>query len=219
MNTLLANITGPWLLKIVGAVAAALLVFAIVQTVRIEGVWCRYSENKPACLIEGFKQQVQILRFDLRMETARADTEAAKHEATKLAYREAQEEAARIQAEVVAREVARQKGITDAMRKDYRQRIAALNARADRLRAQLRSEEGGASPSGSPYPVRVPVNAGSATRIDDASACQRFPARDVDTELTCRQIATEQAIQLDALIEWVWQQMGSGNKNRREPPK
>jgi hypothetical protein len=195
------------LLKIVGVTLGVVFLFAIVQTVRIEGVWCKYSQDRPRCLVEGFKQQVQILRFDLRMETARADTEAAKHEATKLAYREAQEEAARIQAEVVAREVARQKEITNEVRRDYSRRIADLRARAERLRAQIRSQEDGGGASGSAYPVRVPIHAGTATRIDDPSACQRLPARDVDTDITCRQIATEQAIQLDALIEWVRRQV------------
>lgn len=187
--------------------AGLLLLLAVVgcttQTVRLEGFqikvplighigpqgWKPYAQE-----LEG---KVRVIRIDLEMAEAR-------HLATKRAYLEAQEEAARQQAEIIAREVARQERITDAVRKDYQQRIAALRARADKLRAEARANSEGAAGG-----VRMPADAQAAGGIDEAPDCQRFPAPDVETDLACREIATAQAMQLDALIDWVRRQFGS----------
>jgi hypothetical protein len=201
-----ANLFSGLTAKIFGGVALALLIFASVQTARIEGIWCGEGE-KPSCIIRGFKQELQIVRIDLAEAEARARAEASKHKATKQAYREAQEEAARMQAEIVAKEIARQERITDAVRKDYQQRLAALRARADRLRAQAEAA-GGGSASGSSGQVRVPLNAGAAAGTGEAPRCDYVPAPDLGTEIRCREIAEEQAIQLDALITWVLKQVG-----------
>lgn len=134
----------------------------------------------------------------------RVQAEKDAHAATKRAYREAQEEAARIQAEVIAAEIERQEGITANVRKDYQQRLAALRARADRLRAEARAGADGASGE-----VRMPAESETSGRADAAPDCQRFPAPDLETDLACREIATAQAIQLDALITWVREQTGN----------
>jgi hypothetical protein len=187
----------------IAAVVAVLLLATVgcaTQTVRLEGFrislpligdigpkgWRPYAIE-----LEG---EVKTIRIDLVESRAR-------HAASKRAYAEAQEEAARMQADIVEREVARQERITDEVRKDYQQRIAALRSRADRLRA-----EAGAGVAGSPDQVRVPADANAAARTDEAPDCQRLPAPDIETDLRCREIATEQALQLDALIQWVLRQ-------------
>lgn len=193
--------------KVFGGLFLAAAAFATVQTVRIEGVWCNDDPDKPSCIVRGFKQELQITRISLAEAEANHRAEAAKHKATKQAYRDAQEEAARLQAEAIERVVARQEEITDAVRQDYQQRIAALRARADRLRREAEANRGGGA-AGAAGEVRMPENGDPATRIDDPAVCQEIPARDLSTEITCRQIAEEQATQLEALIAWVQQQLG-----------
>lgn len=195
-------------LRILAVVLAAVALFAVIQTIRIEGVWCNDDPDKPSCIIRGFKQELQITRISLAEAEANHRAEVAKHKATKQAYRDAQEEAARMQAEAIERVVAKQEKITDAVRQDYQQRIAALRARADRLRAQAEAAAGGTSAAGAPDHVRLPQDGSAARGIDDPARCQEIPARDIETEITCREIAEAQATQLEALIAWVEKQLG-----------
>jgi hypothetical protein len=187
--------------------SALLLLVAVVgcstQTVRLEGFqvklpligtigpqgWKPYAKE-----LEG---EVRSIRIDLELSEAR-------HIATKRAYEDAQAEAARMEAERLARVVARQEEITDEVRQDYSRRIADLRARAARLQAQARAGAGGASGG-----VQLPETGGPASGIDDAPRCNALPAPDLATELNCRAIAEEQAIQLDALIQWVSRQLGA----------
>ena len=194
-------------LRILGGALAAAAIFAAIQTVRIEGIWCS-DNDRPACLVRGFKQELAIVRIDLAEAEAYGRTEAAKHKATKQAYREAQEEAARIQAEIIEAEVARQERITDEVRADYQQRIAALRARAERLRREAEAAARGSGVAGDAYPVRVPLAGDPATGTDEAPDCASIPAPDAMTEIRCREIAEQQATQLDALITWVQMQLG-----------
>lgn len=195
-------------LRIVLALLAAMTVFAAIQTVRIEGAFCSdvSGREKPRCIIRGWKQEVQIIRIDLAEAEAYGRAEAAKHKATKQAYRDAQEEAARMEAEHLARVVAEQQEITDAVEADYRQRIAALRARADRLRAQAEAAARGTSAAGSPGDMQLPEASDTTSGTDAAPDCAAFPAPDLNTEIRCREIAEQQATQLDALIEWVARQ-------------
>jgi hypothetical protein len=197
-------------LRILAGVLAAVALFAVIQTIRIEGVWCSDVDagEKPACLVRGFKQEITIIRIDLAEAEARARAEAAKHKATKQAYREAQEEAARIQAEIIEAEVARQERITDEVRASYQQRIAALRARADRLRREAEAAARGGGSAGSAYPVRVPLTGDPAPGTDEAPDCATIPAPDTLTDIRCREIAEQQATQLDALILWLERQIG-----------
>lgn len=165
-------------------------------------VWCGIAVVA-AVLFYGSHREAQGYAEAEGIWKPRVQAERDAHAATKRAYREAQEEAARIQAEVIAAEIARQEGITANVRKDYQQRLAALRARADRLRAEARTGTEGAADQ-----VRMPAEAGSAARANDPSDCARFPAPDLETDLVCREIATAQAIQLDALITWVREQTG-----------
>ena len=196
-------------LRIVGGLLAVAAVIAAIQTVRIEGVWCSDAapDEKPRCLMKGFKQEVQVYRFTLSKVAASRDAEIAKHKATKDAYRAAQIEAAELEAKRLASVVAHQEKITDEVASEYRQRIAALRERVDSLRAQARAAAAGSGAVGAPGGVAMPGASDTAARIDAAPDCQRFPAPDPLTDLECRRIATEQATQLDALISWVSRQM------------
>jgi hypothetical protein len=175
----------------------------VTQTIRIEGLQLRApfigtigprGLKKDAQELEG---EVRSIRIDLELAEAR-------HIATKRAYEDAQAEAARMEAERLARVVARQEEITDEVRQDYSRRIAELRARAARLQAQARAGAGGASGG-----LQLPETGDPASGIDDPAACQEIPARDVKTDIACRAIAEEQAIQLDALIQWVSRQLGA----------
>jgi hypothetical protein len=184
--------------------SALLLLVAVVgcstQTVRLEGFqvklpligtigpqgWKPYAKE-----LEG---EVRSIRIDLELAEAR-------HIATKRAYEDAQAEAARMEAERLARVVARQEEITDEVRQDYSRRIADLRARAARLQAQARAGAGSAS-GGLP----VPETGDPAARTDAAPDCRALPAADLNTEIRCREIAEQQATQLGALIEWVERQ-------------
>ena len=195
-------------LRILAGVLAAMTLFAVIQTVRIEGAFCSdvSAREKPSCIVQGFKQEVQIIRIDFAEAEAYGRAEAAKHKATKQAYADAQAEAARMEAERLARVVAEQQEITDAVEADYRQRIATLRARADRLRAEAIAARGGTSAAGAPGDMQLPEAGDTAARADEAPDCRAFPARDTMTEIRCREIAEQQATQLDALIDWVAQQ-------------
>jgi hypothetical protein len=191
--------------KIFGGIALVLLAFATIQTIRIEGVWCGDGE-RPKCLIRGFKQELRIIRINLAEAEANARAEAAKHKATKEAYIAAQAKAAEMEAARIARVVARQQEITDEVKTEYRRQLAAVRARANRLRAQLEASGGGGSGS-APGSLRMPEASEAPAGADEAPDCQAFPARDALTEIRCREIAEQQAHQLDALITWVEKQL------------
>lgn len=201
-----AFFTGKGLKLSLGALALV-TVFATVQTIRIEGVWCSdvAAGEKPACIMRGFKQEVQVIEIDLAEAEANWRAEVAKHKATKQAYRDAQEEAARMEAERLARVVARQEEITSEVESDYRQRIAVVTARAERLRRQAQAGDGNGA-AGTPGYVQLPEAGDPAARADEAPDCRPFPARDPLTEIRCREIAEAQATQLDELITWVERQ-------------
>lgn len=195
--------------KIFGGLFLAAALLAGIQTIRIEGVWCGDGDEKPACLIRGFKQELQITRINLAEAEAYGRAEAAKHKATKQAYRDAQEEAARVQAEIIAAEVARQERITDEVRADLQQRIADLRARADRLRREAEAAARGSGAAGASGDLRLPQAGDPARGTGEAPRCHGLSGtRDALTQIECDRIATEQAMQLDALITWVQRQMG-----------
>lgn len=184
--------------KIFAGLAAVLLTGLIVQTVRIEGAFCRdvAPGEKPRCVIQGFRQQLAVVRIDLVAARARTEAEITKHQATKRAYREAQGEAARIEAERLARVGRQQQEITDDVVSDYHRRLDAARADARRLRA---TTEAGASAAGARDQGAVSGPGTAASGSAEAPGNRRLP-------LDERLIATEQALQLDALIDWVERQ-------------
>ena len=173
------------------AVGLSLAGMAAVQTVRIEGLKIWPVE------IEGLKDREGRLAGERDKAMAGRDSEAAAHRATKVAYRTAQDQAARREAERLARVTTKQQEITIAVSQIYRERLAAARNAAERLRRQAvrtRADAGSPSRAGD-----VPGLSGPAGRPDEAAGNDRLPVDQIDRNL----IATEQAIQLDALIDWI----------------
>ena len=198
-------------LKIALGALALVTIFASIQTVRIEGVWCSDVEagEKPACIIRGFKQELQVVRIDLAEAEAYGRAEAAKHKATKQAYREAQEEAAIAEAARLARVVAEQKEITSEVEADYRQRIAALRARADRLRREAEADRGsGAVGAANKFEVSTSgyPSSGTYENADCNAVFAGYVAGEVaplDDRIRCGEQAEKEAVAHEALIGWV----------------
>lgn len=183
-NGMIAGIFAPLWTRIFAGLSALLLIGFITQTIRIEGFW----------LIVGFKEENAILRIDLSKARAATEAEIAKHEATKKAYRDAQAEAERMEAERLARITAQQERINNDRLAAYSSRLSAARAAADRLRAQAGARAGAV---GAPGCQQVPDDGHSAGAAD--------PACDRGFLIEERLIATKQAIQLDELITAVEQ--------------
>lgn len=137
------------------------------------------------------------LRHQLARAVAATAAERASHQRTKDLYRMAQETARRMEAQRALRVATEQRRITDEVESDYRARLAAARDLAGRLRAEARTRTDRA-PGGQPVPA-VPATPGGP----DAPTGDGLPDPD---EIDWRLKATEQAIQLDALITWVGQQ-------------
>lgn len=209
LGGIVARMTAPIVAKILGGVAAAAIAFGLVQTVRIEGAFCRDVKvgEKPACVVRGFKQEIATIRIDLDQVRAHRDLEVEKHKATKRTYAEAQREAERLEAERLARVEAQQKEITDDRFQSYERRLAGARADAARLRDRLRA--GGAGAGGAAAGLAVPGFPAAAGEADGA------PGGD---GLSRALIATAQAIQLDELISWIEDQARIDNTASRATP-
>ena len=117
--------------------------------------------------------------------------ERAAHAETIAVFKKAQADAEAVQAHNLARVAKAQKDVTDETLDDYNRRVADLRARYKRL-----LEQGNRSASGNPDLPAVP----NATSGTDAAAQQDgLSSADALT-------ASEQALQLDALITWVARQ-------------
>lgn len=199
--------------KIFLATTIAAAAFGAAQTVRIEGVGCSTPKpgEKPACLLRGFKQDVQVIRIDLEAAEVRGFAERMAHQQTKLDYRAAQADAQRLEHDRLAAVSAHQKEISDAVAETYRARLADARARAEQLRndaGQGGAPAGGAS-SGQPVPAAVPGTA----RAAEATGDRGLPVAAADWRL----VATEQAIQLDELITLVERQSKVETNPSAEP--
>ena len=190
-----------WLV-IAGLVFAALLGALVIQTARLEGfkVW--------PITVTGWIETAETYERE-------RDEERAAHATTKNEYRLAQAQAARQEAARLKRVREQQEEITDAIKSDYRGQLADLGARAERLRAQLRARTDIVGPTASERGASVRDAAGGT---GSASADRRLPAageepavvgtfgRTAEEQLERDIVATQQALQLDALIDWVEQQ-------------
>ena len=134
------------------------------------------------------KQSGQFEQLHRQAEAALAGTIANYRAAAEHARLTDQANAERVRAE--------QAIINERTSNDYEARLAAARARADELRRQnaLTAADPG-SRGAAPVPG-LPVAASGTAR---ATGQDRLPQSD-------RLIATEQAIQLDELIKWVWAQ-------------
>jgi hypothetical protein len=125
--------------------------------------------------------------------------ERASHEATKTGYAAAQEQAAQAETARLERIASQQKEITDDIVQDYRSRLAANRARYERLRERARTDRAApGAPAGEPVPG-LPAAPGRAAE----GPGDRLPAED---DLAWRLTASEQALQLEALIAWAKRQ-------------
>ena len=136
----------------------------------------------------------------------KVDAEAAAHKATKDGYTAAQAEAARLQDEAIAAEIARQERITDAVRQDYSRRLADSRANAGRLLAQAR----GAGVAGSTSSVQMPAVAEATAGIDAKADCEQVftgyvagRLAPLEARIVCGAQAEKQALDHDALITWI----------------
>jgi hypothetical protein len=111
-------------------------------------------------------------------------------------YRAAADQARREDAANVARAQAEQAAISERTTDDFESRIASARALADRLRKQAGSA---AADPGAGRAAPVPGLSVAAAGTAQAAIQDRLSFAD-------RQLATEQAIQLDELIKWVRQQ-------------
>ena len=114
--------------------------------------------------------------------------ERARYAETVANFKDAQAKAELAQKANLARVSIQQRNITDETLDDYNRRVADLRARYQRLLSQ-----GNRSASGNAAMPAIPDATG---RIDEAPDENGLPAADALT-------ASEQALQLDALITWV----------------
>ena len=179
-------------LAIASAAFLALAIFASVQTARIEGfhLW--------PVSITGWKKTAQIRERE-------RDAERTAHQQTKVRIEETMLEAERLEQQRLGRVRKEQQEISDAIRQDYTSRLATVRARADSLRRDLQARtQSAAQPAGLQVPGIPAPPAGSAAAPEDP----RLPsaalagAEQLERDL----IATEQALQLDALIDFVLRQ-------------
>jgi hypothetical protein len=127
--------------------------------------------------------------------------ERAAHAATVANYRAAAEQARRADAANLARVEASQAAINERTKDDFESRIASARAAARRLRGNAVTAAADSGGGGSATMPGLPASAGGvaeSTGEDGLSPSERL-------------IATEQAIQLDELIEWVRAQAGVDN--------
>lgn len=128
--------------------------------------------------------------------------ERASHEITKRDYAEAQAYAQGMEAARIAAVATAQQEISHDLKRDYRDRLARLRADYQRLRREADADRTAARAA-----ADQPVSGLSAApgRAAEAAA-DRFPARQSEDDLAWRLKASEQALQLDALIDWVERQ-------------
>ncbi|MFC0683555.1 hypothetical protein [Novosphingobium clariflavum] len=154
-------------------------------------VWWLWSGRQDAL------QQRDTARAALAAANAATATEIAAHRKTKDDYRAAQAAAARLDAERITREKARQQEINDAASKDYAQRLADLRARYQRL---LGNAQPGSAAGGATGNVAVPGLPAAPGGTAGAADIRLAGAAGECLSPTERLIAAEQAAQLDALI-------------------
>ncbi len=117
--------------------------------------------------------------------------ERARYAETVASFKDAQAKAELAQKANLARVSIQQRTITDETLDDYNRRVADLRGRYQRLLAQgNRSASGGAD---------LPAIPDTSGRINEAPVENGLPAADALT-------ASEQALQLDALITWIERQ-------------
>lgn len=161
----------------------------------------------------------QIARAQLataRAEVALADERTA-HRITVANVRLAAAQAKIADAENAKRVIAEQSRITQEVSRDYQTRLAGVRARADALRLQLQRTTA-TDPRSSADPG-MPAPGATAGGPDGAAAQDRLPPAAGLIDLEDRLIATEQALQLEALQAWVRAQAAIDTNGPAPPPR
>lgn len=190
--------------KIYGALAIGAIVVAGAQTLRIEGAVCRDAAagEYSRCLVKGYKQRIDDRDAAIGKLTRAVEAERDAHRQTKLNYKKAQDDAAALETQRLARVKAEQEEITDEVRADFASRLAGARAAAERLRSD--AARTGERPAGAGAAEPVPTAGDAAGRADGEAADRGLsPAAE---DLEWRLVATEQALQLDALITFLERQ-------------
>ncbi len=197
----MTNLFSVFTSKLFLGLSGLLLVLLSIQTIRIEGAFCRTvrAGEKPSCIYKGFKQQLAVIRIDLDQVRAERNAEIAKHEATKKAYRDAQLEAEMLEKERLTRVLAQQKEITNERSQSFDRSIAAARADADRLRRELAQTRSSSARPG--QGLSVPGVPNAAGQADGEASGDGF-------SIGQRLEATKNSIQLDELILWIRGQIG-----------
>jgi hypothetical protein len=159
------------------------------------GRWWR--EGLIAALVVG----IGLLALKVEVRTAERDTvrtglaaEQQAHKQTEMNYRAASAEAQRQAAANVARVKSEQAAITERNLNDYQARLADVDARYERVRAQLAARTDLRSSHAAPMSI-----------ASDAT-CRAYGGTDCDALLARLKAAEKQTTQLVALQEWVRQQ-------------
>ena len=100
-----------------------------------------------------------------------------------------------------------QQEITDAVEADYRRQLAGLHARAEQLRGQIL--RAGAGSAGAGQSGAMPGFSDASSGPAEAAGNDGLPAafdRSAAGQLERDIVATEQAIQLNSLIDWILKQ-------------
>ena len=122
--------------------------------------------------------------------------EQAAFSSTVANYRSAADQARAADQASAKRVAAEQASINERIANDYETRLAAVRADARRLRIAVQSPAADTRAGGNPSVPGLPAAAGGPAQ---GAGEDRLPLDD-------RELATEQAIQLDELIKWVRQQ-------------
>ena len=185
-----------------GLVIVILGAALVVQTVRLEGfrVW--------PVSVTGWVKIAQMRENE-------RDAERAAHRETKIRIAEASREAQRLERARLELIRTEQQEISDAIRQDYVARLADARARADRLREHLQAR---AEPAAAPADLALPGLPAAAGGTAPAAEDPRLPAAALLSaeQLERDLVATEQALQLDTLIDWVSRQAAIDPNNPEE---
>lgn len=166
----------------------------------LSAAWGFFARNwrwmLPALAFVGLGLALVLAKADARHWRKVAASEKLAHQLTVSNYRAAAETARRKDAENVIRVQREQAKITEDVTNDYEARLADARRRADALRLPLAASGNSRGPGA----AKLPAISDPAGKADGSAAEDGFSVAD-------RLIATEQAIQLSALQDWVRAQL------------
>ena len=170
--------------------------------------------NVPLVLLAAFTA-VQVLvvgpaqRSAIALGEAELKAEQIAHDATKANVRAATAQAELVDRRNAERVLTQQQSITKEIVDDYEAQLADVRARAAALDLRLRARTGSGTGASGGAGTDLSGARGAASGADEATGEDRLPAGDLAgspawaMSLEDAVTATEQALQLEALIDWV----------------